>query len=101
MVAEGPVAARQSEAETRLIPRARALLDQGDIGAARIVLELAAEKDVPQASFMLAETYDPAVLSALGTYGTRSEVARARELYAKAQKGGIRGAQERLDALPR
>ena len=24
-----------------------------------------------------------------------------RELYAKAQKGGIRGAQERLDALPR
>lgn len=100
-VAEGPVAARQSEAETRLIPRARALLDQGDIGAARIVLELAAEKDVPQASFMLAETYDPAVLSALGTYGTRSEVARARELYAKAQKGGIRGAQERLDALPR
>lgn len=91
----------QNEAEARLIPRARALLDQGNIGAARIVLELAAEKDIAQASFMLAETYDPAVLSAWGTYGTRGEAAKARELYAKAHRGGIREAKERLDALQR
>ncbi|UPJ60294.1 hypothetical protein [Bradyrhizobium sp. 192] len=99
MAVERPAAANETEA--RLIPRARALLDQGDIGAARIVLELAAQKDIAKASFMLAETYDPAVLSAWGTYGTRGEVARARELYAKAQKGGILGAKERLDALLR
>ena len=98
-VAEPPTAAVQSEAEARLIPRARALLDQGNIGAARIVLELAAEKNIAQASFMLAETYDPAVLSAWGTYGTRGEAAKARELYAKAHRGGIREAKERLDAL--
>ncbi|MCK1745417.1 hypothetical protein IVA80_32790 [Bradyrhizobium sp. 139] len=96
-----PIIADQNEVEARLIPRARALLDQGNIGAARIVLELAAEKDIAQASFMLAETYDPAVLSAWGTYGTRGEAAKARELYAKAQRGGIRGAKERLDALHR
>lgn len=100
-VAEPPTAANQIEAEARLIPRARALLDQGNIGAARIVLELAAEKGIAQASFMLAETYDPAVLSAWGTYGTRGEAAKARELYAKAQRGGIPGAKERLDALHR
>ncbi|TQF32378.1 hypothetical protein [Bradyrhizobium sp. UNPA324] len=100
-VAEPLTAANQNEAEARLIPRARALLDQGNIGAARIVLELAAEKDIAQATFMLAETYDPAVLSAWGTYGTRGEAAKARELYAKAQRGGIREAKERLDALQR
>lgn len=100
-VADPPAAANQNEAEARLIPRARALLDQGNIGAARIVLELAAEKDIAQASFMLAETYDPAVLSAWGTYGTRGETAKAQELYAKAHRGGIREAKERLDALRR
>ncbi|SDI69470.1 hypothetical protein SAMN05216338_102817 [Bradyrhizobium sp. Rc2d] len=99
--AEPPTAANQNEAAARLIPRARALLDQGNIGAARIVLELAAEKDIAQASFMLAETYDPAVLSAWGTYGTRGEAAKARELYARAYRGGIREAKERLDALQR
>ncbi len=100
-VAEQLKAANQAEAETRLIPRAKALLDQGNIGAARIVLELAAEKDIAQASFMLAETYDPAVLSAWGTYGTRGETAKARELYAKAHRGGVREAKERLEALQR
>jgi hypothetical protein len=99
IAAEPSAVANQNEAEARLIPRARALLDQGNIGAARIVLELAAEKDVAQASFMLAETYDPAVLSAWGTLGTRGEPAKARELYAKAQRGGVREAKERLDAL--
>lgn len=101
VAAEPPPTPSENEAEARLIPRAKALLDQGNIGAARIVLELAAEKDSAQASFMLAETYDPAVLSAWGTYGTRGEVAKARELYAKAHRGGIRGAKERFDALPR
>ena len=48
---------------------------------------------------MLAETYDPAVLTAWGTYGTRGEVTRARELYAKAHVGGIQEAKNRFDAL--
>ncbi|MBR0955903.1 hypothetical protein [Bradyrhizobium japonicum] len=99
IAAEPPMSPGQDEVEARLIPRARALLDQGNIGAARIVLELAAEKNIAQATFMLAETYDPAVLSAWGAYGTRGEAAKARELYAKAQRSGIRGAKERLDAL--
>ncbi len=65
------------------------------------MLERAAENDNAQAVFILAETYDPIVLSAWGTYGTRSEEAKARELYAKAHSGGIREAKERLDALRR
>ena len=74
---------------TRLIARASVLLGQGDIGSARIVLERASETGSAKASFMLAETYDPAVLTAWGTYGTRGEVTKARELYARAHAGGI------------
>lgn len=84
----------------RLIARASALLGQGDIGAARIVLERASDTGSARASFMLAETYDPAVLAAWGTYGTRSEVTKARDLYARAHAGGIQEARNRLNALP-
>lgn len=83
----------------RLMARASALLAQGNIGAARIVLERAAETGSPQASFMLAETYDPVILSTWGTYGTRGEATKARELYAKAHAGGIQEAKNRFDAL--
>ncbi|MCW2220020.1 chromosome segregation ATPase [Bradyrhizobium japonicum] len=101
-VSEQPVTADQDKAEAaRLIARASALLGQGNIGAARVVLERAAENDNARARFMLAETYDPVVLSAWGTYGTRGEAAKARELYAKAQSGGIREAKDRLEALDR
>ncbi|HEV2513299.1 hypothetical protein [Bosea sp. (in: a-proteobacteria)] len=93
--------ARNSPEAMRLIARASALLAQGDIGSARAVLERAADMGSARASFMLAETYDPRILSAWGTYGTRGEIARARELYARAQVGGIQEAKDRVDALPR
>jgi hypothetical protein len=83
----------------RLMVRARALLDQGNIGAARIVLGRAAEMGSAQASFMLAETYDPVILSAWRTYGTRGDATKARDLYAKAHAGGIQEAKSRFDAL--
>ena len=83
----------------RLMARASTLLAQGNIGAARIVLERAAETSSAQANFMLAETYDPVILSMWGTYGTRGEATKARELYAKAHAGGIEEAKNRQDAL--
>jgi len=84
-----------------LVARASVLLGQGDIGSARVVLERAAETGNPQASFALAETYDPLVLRRWGAYGTLGDPARARDLYAKAQAGGIKEARERFDALRR
>jgi DNA repair exonuclease SbcCD ATPase subunit len=98
---EPPKAAEaQGRAEAaKLIERASGLLGQGNIGAARIVLERAAESGNARASFMLAETYDPVILSAWGTYGTRGEAAKAREYYAKAYAGGIQEAKGRLDAM--
>jgi chromosome segregation ATPase len=92
-------AAQGSPEAARLMVRARALLGQGNISAARTVLERAAKTGSARASFTLAETYDPVILSTWGTYGTRSDATKARELYAKAHAGGIQEAKDRLDGL--
>ncbi|HMK01393.1 MAG TPA: hypothetical protein VK552_18900, partial [Reyranella sp.] len=83
----------------RLMARASLLLSQGNVGAARIVLERAAETGSAPALFALAETYDPATLAAWGTFGTQGDVAKARELYAKAFASGVQEAGDRLNAL--
>ena len=83
----------------RLIARATTLLGQGNIGAARAVLERAVESGDPQAHFMLAETYDPTVLAKWGALGTRGEAEKARAHYARAYAGNIQEAKNRLDAL--
>jgi hypothetical protein len=85
----------------RLVARASVLLGQGDIGSARIALERAAEMGNAQANFALAETYDPLVLRKWGVYGTLGDVAKARDLYARAQAGGVKEAKERFDAIRR
>lgn len=105
-----PVAATTSDrpaAETadpdllRLMSRASLLLAQGDIGAARVVLERAADTGSALALFALAETFDPAVLSAWGTVGTQGDASRAGELYARAMAGGVAAAKDRLATLRR
>ncbi|WP_234681035.1 hypothetical protein [Bradyrhizobium monzae] len=85
----------------KLIARASVLLKQGNIGAARIVLERAVEMGSAQASFALAETYDPLILPNFGTYGTQGDPTKARTLYARAEAGGIKEAKARFEALRR
>jgi hypothetical protein len=101
VAAEQPVtAAVQGDPEAaRLTTRAKALLAQGNIGAARSLLERAVEMGSAEASFALAETYDPRILSSWGTYGTRGDASKARELYAKAMVGGIQVAKDRFNTL--
>jgi curved DNA-binding protein CbpA len=79
----------------RLMARGRVLLDQGNIAVARNVLERAAEMGSAPALFALAETYDPAMLSAWGTLGTQGDVGKAQELYAKAFASGVRPGKDR------
>ena len=99
VVAEPLVSAEASAEAGRLLERANALLSEGNIGAARAWLERAAETGSARASFMLAETYDPLILSKWKTYGTQGDATKARELYAKAFDGGIKAAKDRSDAL--
>jgi hypothetical protein len=82
-----------------LLARAKALVVQGNILAARTVLERAAETGSAQATFALAETYDPNVLATWKTRGTRGDATRARDLYARAYEGGIKTAKDRSDSL--
>ena len=82
-----------------LMAQARLLLDQGNIIAARRVLESAAERGSTLALFLLAETYDPAMLSAWGIFGRRGDVTKAQKLYAKAVAAGVHEAEYRLTAL--
>jgi hypothetical protein len=91
----------EAAAAAGLVARASALLVQGDIGAARVVLERAVEMGSAQASFSLAETYDPLVLAKWGTYGTRGDAIKAQALYAKAAAAGIEEAKARFEALHR
>lgn len=87
------------EAAAKLVARANVLLGQGDIGSARTVLERAVDLGSAQASFLLAETYDPLILPKWGTYGTRGDANKARDLYARADAVGISEAKERFEAL--
>jgi hypothetical protein len=98
---DAPVSPNEGVQAAKLIARAGILLEQGNIGAARIVLEHAVEIGSAQASFALAETYDPLILPNLGTYGTQGDLTKARTLYARAEAGGIKEAKARFEALRR
>jgi hypothetical protein len=89
-----------SEEALLLIERAeRALREQRDVIAARQFLQRAEQGGHARAAFMLAETFDPAILNALGVRGVRPDPARARALYEQAQAGGVTEAAARLERL--
>jgi TPR repeat protein len=85
--------------EQRLLVRANALLRQADISGARPLLEHALERGSARAAFMLAETYDARVLQSWHANGIRGDLAKAREMYERAQAGGIEDAKERIKTL--
>ena len=82
-----------------LLKRARELIELGDIGAARLLLERAAGANDGTALFALAETYDPAMLTRWRVQGVRPNVDRARSLYQRALDQGAGEARERLAGL--
>jgi hypothetical protein len=85
----------------RMIERASALVRQGDIVAARLLLERAGSGSDGAALFALAETYDPNVLARLGVRGgVTADPERARLLYQQARDVGAIGAQARINSLP-
>jgi hypothetical protein len=85
--------------EVAMLDEARRLLGEGDVPAARRVLENQILATIPAARFLLAETYDPNFLAARGVRSVRAEVPRAVELYREALNGGIDAARQRLTAL--
>lgn len=96
---ETSVKAEPAKADDRLVTRAEELFRQGDVSGARLLLERVLASGHARGAFLLAETFDPNVLSKLGTLGLKGDAAKAREFYRQAQTLGMAQARERLEAL--
>lgn len=79
-----------------LLKRGQALLKDGDIAAARLVLRRAAEAGDANAMLMLAGSYDRAELMKLKVFGVAPDHAQAKAWYAKAVELGSAEAVRRL-----
>jgi TPR repeat protein len=88
-----------SRDQEQQLAKAEQLLRQGDIQGARLLLEYLLSTGSPNVVFKLAETYDPKRLATWQAFGVRADPQKARELYQKAQAGGIKDAQERISGL--
>ena len=71
----------------------------GDFVSARLVFQRAAETGNAKAAFMLAGTYDPAVLDRIRAMGVAPDIAKARLWYEKAKNLGSPEAARRLELL--
>jgi TPR repeat protein len=60
----------------------------GDVTAARVLFERAAEAGDRRAALALGATYDPAVLAKLGVRGIAPDIEKARQWYQKASEFG-------------
>ncbi|UPT96167.1 hypothetical protein J4G48_0045245 [Bradyrhizobium barranii subsp. apii] len=82
-----------------LMTRAKNLLRIGDIVAARLLLERAANAQDATAAFLLAQTYDPAVLGTSDARSIAGDATVARDWYQKAAALGSAEARQRLAQL--
>jgi hypothetical protein len=82
-----------------LVKRGKDFIANGDLAAARLVLQRAAESKDAEAALALAATYDPLVLRELKVYGFAADIASARMWYEKAKEFGSLEARRRLEIL--
>jgi hypothetical protein len=96
-----PPAQRQLDREevAMLVQRGKDFIATGDLVAARVLLQRAAESDDAEAAFALAATYDPLVLRELKVYGIAADAELARTWYERAKHLGSAEAPRRLNAL--
>jgi len=82
-----------------LLKRGEELVAAGQLGAARLVLQRAAEAGDSDAAFALAVTYDPILLRTRVAIGVAPDDAMARAWYEKAKELGSMEASRRLEAI--
>lgn len=71
-----------------LLKQGDQLISVGDVAAARVLFERAAEAGDGKAALGLGATYDPAVLTKLGVRGIAPDVEKAQRWYQKAREFG-------------
>lgn len=94
-----PIRILDADTLAGFMARARSLMTVGDIAAARLLLERAANAQDATAAFVLAQTYDPAVLGTKDTRSITADAAAARDWYRKAAQLGSAEARQRLTQL--
>jgi len=94
--ANPPVDTQQADA---LLARGDELLATGDVAAARLFYQRAAEQGSAAAATAVGQTYDPAILELLRVRGVRGDAQLAAEWYRKAIAAGDRQAETRLKRL--
>ena len=82
-----------------LLKRGKDLIANGDLAAARLVLQRAADANDAEAALALGATHDPLVLRALKVYGFKADPVMARVWYEKARELGSAAAPRRLEML--
>jgi hypothetical protein len=82
-----------------LLKRGKDLIATGDLAAARLVLQRAADANDVEATLALAATYDPYVLRELRVYSFAADAGKARTWYEKARQLGSSAALRRLEML--
>lgn len=83
----------------RLLERGKSYLLDGDIAAARLLLQRAAEAGSAEAALALGSSFDPHVIARLGAIGVTSDPRKARQWYEKAAQLGSPIAQRQLALL--
>jgi hypothetical protein len=91
-----PVRTLDADTLAGLMARANSLLAVGDIVAARLLLERAANAPDATAAFLLAQTHDPAVLGTSDARSISADTTAARDWYRKAASLGSTEARQRL-----
>ena len=82
-----------------LVRRGESLISSGDLAAARLMLQRAAEGGDVHAALALASTYDPNTIKKLGIQGLAADEAMARLWYERAAQFGSPEAPQRLQQL--
>ncbi|MDE2362708.1 MAG: hypothetical protein KGM42_08510 [Hyphomicrobiales bacterium] len=96
--AKAPVSPSLSSAERAdLEQKARALIDDGNIAAARALLARGARIEDAGALFALAQTFDPKMLQRWKTVGLPGDAVQARDLYRRAAAAGSNEARRSLE----
>ena len=84
---------------TALLKRGQDLVASGDLAAARLLLQRAAEAAAARAALALAATYDPVVLEQMRPQGIAADPSLARAWYERAKQFGSAEATRRLEVL--
>jgi hypothetical protein len=88
-----------AEEVAMMVKRGEQFMAVGDIPAARLMLQRAAEARDPRGALLLGETYDPMVLKTLNIVGIVPDISLARTWYERAREFGSADALKRLDDL--